>query len=155
MTTRPPRAERRDEQVRLLSVAAVHRGRKVLLIREEDEPYRGAWVLPGGYPRPGERLADAAVREVAEELGLEVQLESPLGVFEDLVPQPTGAVERWVVAAFLARPISPAPPQATPEAIDHAWVEPASLRPSVPPVMRSVLDAAARRLRSDRGLRGA
>lgn len=47
-------------------VALWHRG-EVLLVRAS---YRKAWTLPGGGVRTGEEPADAAVRELEEELGI-------------------------------------------------------------------------------------
>lgn len=51
---------------------AILRGREVLLIRRARPPYAGLWTLPGGRCEPDETLGDAARREIAEELGLEL-----------------------------------------------------------------------------------
>jgi 8-oxo-dGTP diphosphatase len=43
---------------------------EVLLIRRAKEPAKGLWSVPGGGVEFGERLKDAAMRELEEETGL-------------------------------------------------------------------------------------
>ena len=59
----------------------MHDGR-LLLIRRADDPGRGLWSVPGGRVEAGETLAEAVVREVREEAGLEVVCDRFLGWVE-------------------------------------------------------------------------
>ena len=52
----------------------VTRGAEVLLVKRRFDPYRGKWVIPSGFIEYGEEMREAAVREVAEETGFEVEL---------------------------------------------------------------------------------
>ena len=45
---------------------------RLLLVQRANEPGRGLWSVPGGKVERGERAADAVVREVHEETGLQV-----------------------------------------------------------------------------------
>ena len=67
----------------LLSPAAAacirDREGRVLLLRRSDG--ENLWGFPGGAIEPGERAADAVVREVREETGLEVEPVALIGVY--------------------------------------------------------------------------
>jgi ADP-ribose pyrophosphatase YjhB (NUDIX family) len=51
---------------------------KILLTRRADN---GRWCLPGGHFEPGEDVAEACIREMHEETGLEVRVVRLVGVY--------------------------------------------------------------------------
>lgn len=57
-------------------------GTCVLLIERAKDPYKGCLAFPGGRVDPGESLIEAAVRELAEEVGLVVDALAPLIVLD-------------------------------------------------------------------------
>ena len=62
---------------------------RFLLIQRRKPPYAGKWALVGGKVEFGETLAQAAVREVREETGLESEFMGVRGVVnERIVPDP-------------------------------------------------------------------
>ncbi len=78
----------------------------LLLIRRADrpgDPWSGHMALPGGRQEPAERdLIDTAIRETAEEVGLELRPEHLIGSLDDVVPRtpvlPPIAVRPYVFA---------------------------------------------------------
>lgn len=60
------------------------RGSDVLLIRRGTAPMIGEWSLPGGRIEWGERAADAALRELREETGVEAELLGLIDVVDGL-----------------------------------------------------------------------
>jgi 8-oxo-dGTP diphosphatase len=79
----------------------------------------GGWSLPGGLREPGETLAQTAVRETLEEVGLRVAVERLIAVNERF-PDPHA-----VFFVFRARIIEGTPAVTGDEEIDRfQWVEP-------------------------------
>lgn len=62
----------------------VERGGAVLLIRRGKPPFMGLWSIPGGRLEPGERLADAALRELLEETGTQAEIVGLIDVYESV-----------------------------------------------------------------------
>ena len=54
----------------------------VLLGKRTNEPAKGEWFVPGGTVFKHERLVDAAHRIADEELGVAVEIDRRLGVYE-------------------------------------------------------------------------
>lgn len=79
---------------------------QVLLIRRGKAPRLGEWTLPGGRIEPGERLADAALRELREETGVEAEITGLIDVVDGLFPE---AGMHYVLIDYAARWLSGEP----------------------------------------------
>jgi mutator protein MutT len=90
---------------------------QILLIRRGQQPSRGYWSLPGGRVEAGETLAEAVVRELLEETGLEGVCGSLIGWTERI-----GADFHFVILDFWVTIISSSEPTAGSDAAAAAWV---------------------------------
>jgi 8-oxo-dGTP pyrophosphatase MutT (NUDIX family) len=76
-------------------------GRRVLLQQRSDN---GFWNLPGGGLELGESVAQACVREVREEMGLEVEIVRLIGVYSapeiTTMSYPDGRVIQYITSLF-------------------------------------------------------
>jgi len=66
---------------RLTVDVVVRKDDKILLVERKYEPY--GWALPGGFVDYGERVEEAAVRELLEETGIHADSIEMLGVYSD------------------------------------------------------------------------
>ena len=63
-------------------------GRPIVLIERQNPPH--GWAIPGGFVDVGETVEGAAIREAAEETGLDVTLRALLGIYSDPARDPRG-----------------------------------------------------------------
>jgi 8-oxo-dGTP diphosphatase len=78
-----------------------------VLIRRGKEPRLGEWSIPGGRLEWGEGLKEALLREVLEETGLTVEIETLIDVVDSITRDPSGAILRhYVLVDFTTRHVS-------------------------------------------------
>ncbi|HEX2700222.1 MAG TPA: NUDIX domain-containing protein [Acidimicrobiales bacterium] len=90
---------------------------RLLLVRRGHGPAAGEWSVPGGRVERGETLAEAVLREVAEETGLEGMCDELIGWVERI-----GDDHHFVILDFRVRVLDPADPVAGSDAAEAAWV---------------------------------
>ncbi len=66
---------------------------RILLVERAYPPGAGKWSIPGGVIEPGERLGEAAKRELREETGLEAEPLGVLWVLNNIVRDESGRVK--------------------------------------------------------------
>lgn len=90
---------------------------RLLLVRRGRGPGAGEWSVPGGRVEAGESLAEAVVRELAEETGLEGVCGPFLGWVERI-----GGDHHHVILDFRATILDPREPVAGDDAAEAAWI---------------------------------
>jgi ADP-ribose pyrophosphatase YjhB (NUDIX family) len=89
----------------------------LLLVRRGRGPAQGRWSVPGGRVEPGETLAEAVVRELAEETGLEGVCGDFLGWVERIGPD-----HHFVILDFRVTVLETEAPVPGDDAAEVAWV---------------------------------
>jgi A/G-specific adenine glycosylase len=104
-----------------VAAAVLQRGATVLIARRPSKDLLGGmWEFPGGTQEDGESLAETLHREIMEELGTQIEIGAPFGIYNHAYthftvtlhaflclltgaePQPLAASElRWVLPAAL------------------------------------------------------
>lgn len=102
---------------------------RLLLARHGDV---GLWAAPGGGVDPDERPEDAVVRELQEELGIDIEVRGLIGVYggpEFRTRYPNGHEVGYVIAAYgcALAPGSGLPRPDGVEISDYRWVPEADL----------------------------
>ena len=80
----------------------IQRDSRILLVKRKNDPFKGYLVLPGGFVNEGERVEDAAKREVKEETSLNIELLDILGVYSDPTRDPRGHMMSTVFIAKIS-----------------------------------------------------
>ena len=79
----------------------------VVLVKRGHEPLKGEWSLPGGTVDVGETLAEALVREVLEETGLQVVVGPLVEVLDRVHRGQDGRIEyHFVLLDYRCRVVS-------------------------------------------------
>ena len=103
--------------------ASVWRDGKVLLVQRAKPPV-GIWAFPGGHVEPGERLEEAAARELFEETGMTAQFRGLLGLYDVIRRNEAGIVSvHYVIASYLGV-AGPEEPIAASDAAAVTWADP-------------------------------
>lgn len=108
----------------LAASAAVFRDGEVLLAKRGFAPGLGLWSLPGGRVEPGETLAEAAAREVMEEVGVRAEIVGVAAALDFISRDETGALTSHFVVVAHAAYWREGTPQPGPEATEVGWFEP-------------------------------
>ena len=92
----------------------------VLLVQRKHEPFQGKWALPGGFVDEGEKVLDAAKRELQEETGVENISLTQFGAYGDPGRDPRGRVVSVVHWSLLEKQPSA---RAADDAADCKWFD--------------------------------
>jgi 8-oxo-dGTP pyrophosphatase MutT (NUDIX family) len=122
-----PDAPRPTSIVPSANVIVVDNDGAILLIRRTDN---GNIALPGGGMDLGESITQAAVREVKEETGLDVELTGLVGIYTNprhvIEYTSNGEVRQEFSIVFAARPIGGVPTTSD-ESSEVLWAAPADI----------------------------
>lgn len=123
MTGRPP--------IRVVAAVLRRGDGRVLTVRKRGT---GRFMLPGGKPEPGESPAATCVREIAEELGAELDpaLLEDFGVAEDAAANEPGRRVRGIHLRYTGEPPEVAPRA---EIAELRWVDPMAPTGSLAPML--------------------
>jgi 8-oxo-dGTP diphosphatase len=125
----------------LAASCAVFRDGKVLLASRGRPPFLDVYTLPGGLVELGEKLEEAALRELQEETGVVAEIIGLTGHSDVIVRDDDGRVKtHFLVASFAGRWISGEgePGEELPVVLwtDMAGAEALTLTPNLAPILR-------------------
>lgn len=96
-------------------------GRVLIAQRPAGKALAGRWEFPGGKVAAGETARAAIVRELREEIGIEVRDAERLLYYAAVYPDRTIWLDVWVITRWSGQPQGL-------DAQSLAWVEPSRLR---------------------------
>lgn len=79
----------------------VFKGDRVLLAKRGQDPGKGLWTLPGGVVELGETLEEALMREIKEEISIDIRLGGFVRLLDRIVTDHQGRVRfHYVIADY-------------------------------------------------------
>lgn len=130
-----PAAPAANTLVVAVTVVALDKDGRVLMIERTDN---GLWAIPGGGQDVGETSREAAIREVREETGLDIEVVGLVGIYSDphhVIAYDDGEVRQEFSICFRGRSIG-GRITVSEESSRVEWIEPErlgnlSIHPSV------------------------
>lgn len=123
---RDPNAPEANSVVPSVTAVVQDDAGKLLIIHKTDN---NLWALPGGGHDIGESIGDTVVREVLEETGISVEIDSIVGLYtnpEHVLAYDDGEVRQQFSICFRARPTGGSL-RTSSESKEVRWVDPADL----------------------------
>jgi 8-oxo-dGTP diphosphatase len=115
--------QRKAHAVTSVVAVIVDEAERVVLTRRAIPPFLDMWVMPGGKIGLDEPILHALRREVEEEVGLQVQVEGLVDVFESLSPD----TDHFVILYYRCRPVTRVLVPLPVEVAEARWVPRAEL----------------------------
>lgn len=95
------------------------RGDEILLSIRRYPPFAGELDVLGGFIEPNETAEEAAIREINEETGLDIEIESVLGTYADTY----GESEKYTLAIVYIAKVVGGEMRASDDITDLKWVK--------------------------------
>lgn len=100
----------------------IQKNSQILLVKRKSEPFKGYFALPGGFVNEGEKVEEAAKREVMEETSLDVELVDILGVYSDPNRDPRGHIMSTVFVGKISNNKQEVEALAQDDAAEVGWI---------------------------------
>ncbi len=124
----------------------VTRGDQVLLIKRGKEPRKGTWTVPGGSVELGETLAQAAVREVREETGINIEPGTTFTAIDAIYHDQEGGLKFHYIIIYMEARYLNGEPEASDDAQEARWVNFKTIRQGFPHAEERTLSIIRERL---------
>lgn len=105
----------------------VWRGDSFLLVRRGQEPNKGQWSIPGGAQQLGETVFAAAIREVQEETGLDIEVFALVDVVDGIMRDDQGELLYHYTLVDVVAESPEGDPVAADDAAAVGWFKPEDL----------------------------
>jgi len=102
--------------------AVVFRDDSVLLVKRKNHPAKNMWAIPGGRVKIGEKLQEAAEREIFEETGIQIKAGEPIYVFDVIDRDDSEQIRFHYVIIDLDAQYLSGVPEASDDAEEAKWI---------------------------------
>lgn len=111
---------RKEHIVTSVVAVIIDERERVLLTKRSIPPFKNMWVMPGGKIDLGEPILAALKREVDEEVGLEIEVDGLIDVFEHVTPGEENC--HYIILFYRCRPVHVALVHNPDEVLEAIWV---------------------------------